>query len=150
MALKIPPLLQLIVALLLIRGVSEILPVVSAAQPVRHLLAELLGGLALAIATAGIVGFHRARTTIDPRYPERSCSLVTGGIYRLSRNPMYLGLVLLLIAYCLYLGSLYALAVVAGFILSMNRLQIEAEERALEASFGDAYRRYKERVRRWL
>ena len=150
MALKFPPLLQFIVSLLFIRLLAEWLPTVDSAETGRYLLASLLMMLAFAIGGAGIASFHQAQTTIDPRYPHRSCSLVTSGIYRLSRNPMYLGLVMLQIAYCLYLGSAFGLLVVAGFVLAMNRLQIGPEERALEESFGDEYRRYKAEVRRWL
>ena len=150
MALKLPPLLQLIISLLLIRLLAGWLPTIDAAESARYLLASLLVMLGFAIGGAGIISFHQAKTTIDPRYPHRSCSLVTDGIYRLSRNPMYVGLVMLQIAYCLYLGSGFGLLVVAGFVLAMNRLQIGPEERALEASFGDDYRRYRARVRRWL
>ena len=150
MALKIPPLLQFIISLLSIRLLAEFLPTMAAAGVGRYLLASLLITLAFAIAIAGIIGFHAAGTTIDPRYPERSEVLVTSGIYRLTRNPMYVALAMLQVAYCLYLGTFFGLLVMTGFILFMNRFQIEAEERALEQSFGDEYRRYKSKVRRWI
>jgi protein-S-isoprenylcysteine O-methyltransferase Ste14 len=113
--------------------------------------------LALPVAAVGflldgIALFHflRRRTTINPLQPESASALVTGGIYRLSRNPMYLGLATLLLAWAIYLGNVAALAGLPCFILYMNRFQIASEERALEARFGAEYFAYRTRVRRWL
>jgi protein-S-isoprenylcysteine O-methyltransferase Ste14 len=99
---------------------------------------------------AGVLSFRRARTTVNPLKPETASALVSSGIYRISRNPMYLGFALFLAAWAVFLASPWALVGVLGFILYMNRLQIAAEERALEALFGAEFDRYKSRVRRWL
>jgi len=150
MALKVPPALQVIICLLLIWLLGKLLPVVNMDVHIRNLLAVTLGGLALAIVVAGINSFRLAGTTVDPRSPQKATALVTNGIYRLTRNPMYLALVLMLAGYCIYLGTVAGLFVVAGFIHYMTTFQIKPEEEALERQFGEAYRDYKARVRRWI
>jgi protein-S-isoprenylcysteine O-methyltransferase Ste14 len=113
--------------------------------------------LAYAVAAVGasldaiaLLHFLRSRTTVNPLKPASATVLVTRSIYRLTRNPMYLGLATLLFAWAIYLGSLAALAGVPLFILYMNRFQIAPEERALEERFGAEYIAYRARVRRWL
>lgn len=150
MALKTPPLLQFIISVLLIWLLSILLPVVQLDAQLRHSLAGTLGGLAFAIAAAGIISFRMAKTTVDPRYPEKATALVTVGIYRLTRNPMYLALTLMLLGYCIYLGTLFGLFIVAGFIRYMTNFQIIPEEDALQRQFGEAYLDYKAVVRRWI
>ncbi|MFL6647317.1 MAG: methyltransferase family protein, partial [Sulfurifustaceae bacterium] len=93
---------------------------------------------------------HRVDTTKDPRHPERATALVTGGIYRITRNPMYLGLALVLVGWGIFLSNVLSLLGVVVFLGYLNRFQIVPEERALEARFGEAYRQYKQTVRRWL
>lgn len=115
--------------------------------------------LALAIAgvlagaffcLAGVVSFRRARTTVNPLRPQNASALVSSGIYRVSRNPMYVGFALFLVALAAVLGSLPALAGVALFVLYITRFQILPEERALRALFGADFEAYCARVRRWL
>ena len=105
------------------------------------------GGL---VAAAGVLQFRRAKTTVNPVSPASSSSLVTGGIYRFSRNPMYLGFLLVLAAWACYLGSAAAALIVPLFVLYMNRFQIEPEERALARLFGQEFDDYRARVRRWI
>ena len=97
-----------------------------------------------------IRAFLIAHTTIDPRTPERSDVLVTSGIYRYSRNPMYLGMALLLAGEALILQHALALFVPMVFVALMTAQQIRAEECALQARFGQAYTDYRSRTRRWL
>jgi protein-S-isoprenylcysteine O-methyltransferase Ste14 len=118
--------------------------------PIPSLLAFPVAAVGVSLDAVALVHFLRSRTTINPLKPESASALVTGGIYRLTRNPMYLGLATLLLAWAFYLGNLAALAGVPVFILYMNRFQIAAEERALEARFGAEYAAYRARVRRWL
>jgi protein-S-isoprenylcysteine O-methyltransferase Ste14 len=75
---------------------------------------------------------------------------VDSGIYRFTRNPMYLGMLLVLTAGAVYLGNLAAFAVLPVFVVCMNRLQICPEERFMQEKFGEAYRDYTARVRRWI
>lgn len=110
-------------------------------------------GIALAggaIALAGDREFKRARTTISPFKPENSTALVTSGIYGITRNPMYVGLTLVLLGWAVFLWSAWALLGPVVFALYINRFQIAPEERILSAKFGDAYKQYTARVRRWL
>jgi len=148
--LKIPPpIVALLVAGAMWKG-SLVLPA-STAPGTFHALAALL--LALAggvVALSGIISFRRAKTTVNPMRPEKTVSLVTGGVYKFTRNPMYLGLLLVLIALAVYLSSVWLLVGPVIFVLYMNRFQIAPEERALLLMFGESYTTYHSRVRRWL
>ena len=98
----------------------------------------------------GVVSFRRAGTTVNPMTPESSSSLVVSGIYKLTRNPMYLGFLLALLGWTIFLSNVPALLCLPAFILYMNRFQIAPEERALAALFGQVFTAYKENTRRWL
>lgn len=118
--------------------------------PGRTVFAIHAAALGLAIEIAAALAFRKAATTVLPWTPERSSALVTSGLYRFSRNPMYLGQALLLTAWVLYLGTWPALAAVPAYVLYLNRFQIGPEERILAAKFGAAYDAYRARVRRWI
>lgn len=94
--------------------------------------------------------FFKARTTPNPMHPERTQQLVTSGLYRYSRNPMYVGMLLMLIGWWLYLGSLSPAMLLPLFIWIINHQQILPEEAALGAKFGEAYKAYCQHVPRWL
>lgn len=116
----------------------------------RLAIAAAFGVAGLAIEATSIAAFVRARTTVNPLAPSRSAKLVVGGLYRFSRNPMYVGMLFLLIAAFFYFGEAANAAFAALFVFLLNALQIKPEEKALEEKFGDEYRAYKARVRRWL
>jgi protein-S-isoprenylcysteine O-methyltransferase Ste14 len=125
--------------------------------PVLNLPMALRMGGALALAAmgacfdlAGIWAFRKAKTTVNPMAPQRSAKLVANGVYRMTRNPMYLGLVLILLGLALYLASPWALLGPLAFAAYITRFQIFPEERALTAHFGAAYTAYCAQVRRWL
>ena len=107
----------------------------------------LVGG---AIALSGNLAFRRARTTPNPFKPQNASSLVTTGIYRVTRNPMYLGLLLVLLGWTAFLCSALPLFGPIAFVAYIQRFQIGPEERALQAKFGATYSEYLARVRRWL
>ncbi len=107
----------------------------------------LAGGL---IAAAGSFAFKRAKTTVNPLKPQKASALVTAGIYRLTRNPMYVGLVLVLVGVAVWLAWLPAVLGPVAFVGYITRFQIHPEERALEAIFGAEFKLYCQRVRRWL
>ncbi len=113
-------------------------------------VAAVFGLAGLASALAGLMAFRRARTTVNPLTPTRASMLVSSGIYRHTRNPMYLGMLLVLAGWGVWLGHALALLMLPLFVLTLNRLQIEAEERALRARFGEAFTQYAARVRRWI
>jgi protein-S-isoprenylcysteine O-methyltransferase Ste14 len=106
--------------------------------------------LGVFFCAAGVVSFKLAKTTVDPLKPDAASSLVRSGIYRFSRNPMYVGFALLLIAWAAYLGYFLSLAGVIAFVFYMNRFQIVPEERALAAKFPAEFAEYRLKVRRWL
>lgn len=106
--------------------------------------------LGIAVCLAGVLSFRRARTTVNPLKPQSASALVNSGIYRHTRNPMYLGFAMMLLAWALFLAWPPALLGVAGFVLYMNHLQIAPEEQALSRLFGEEFARYCAQVRRWL
>ena len=116
-------------------------------QPVVVALLVVLGA---GVDLWALLAFRSARTTVNPLAPGRSSVVVTSGIYRLSRNPMYLGMALLLMAWCVFLGNPLALLSVVLFWGYITRFQILPEERALLAKFGAPYARYLSEVRRWI
>lgn len=118
--------------------------------PARLPMAVLLALAGLALDMSGLIAFHRAKTTLNPRSPERSTSIVRSGPYRFTRNPMYLGLALMLLGFCAYLANPATVVAVAVFIAYITRFQIIPEERLLHAKFGESYAQYKRSVRRWL
>jgi protein-S-isoprenylcysteine O-methyltransferase Ste14 len=150
MELRIPPLVVALIAGAAMVGLSAAAPSLYRDFPGRVPIAALLILAGVAAAAAGVIEFRRARTTVDPRYPESSTSIVTSGIYRLTRNPMYLGFLLWLIALAIFLANPIALAGPMAFVAYMNRFQIRPEERALASRFGSPYESYLSRVRRWL
>ena len=109
-----------------------------------------LAGLGVAVAVAGVVIFRRHGTTIDPTAPGRASALVTSGIYRVTRNPMYLGMALVLLGFAIWTGNLLALALAPVFVVAITRFQIRAEEAALRRLFGGAFDAYAAAVPRWL
>jgi protein-S-isoprenylcysteine O-methyltransferase Ste14 len=110
----------------------------------------LLVAAGLAFDLAGLWAFRHQGTTINPLRPERASSLVTGGVYRVSRNPMYVGLGCLLLAWAVYLGSPWAVLGPVLFVAWITRFQIVPEERVLGRLFGTEFEAYRRRVRRWL
>jgi len=111
------------------------------------LIAALVGGV---FGSLGVLEFWRAKTTANPFHPEQATSVVTTGIYRITRNPMYVGFLFALLGCFLAFGGLSALVGLPAFVLYIARFQIRPEERALQARFGSAYTEYQARVRRWL
>jgi protein-S-isoprenylcysteine O-methyltransferase Ste14 len=96
------------------------------------------------------LAFRRAGTTVNPLRPSATSTLVTHGVYRYTRNPMYLGQAMVLAAAMLLLQNPVALLAVPLFVLYINRWQIIPEERVLSARFPEAYPLFRQRVRRWL
>lgn len=113
------------------------------------IVAGVLGAMLwMALDGRAMLHFRRAGTGMAPTKP--TTALVTSGPYRVTRNPMYLGMAFLYIGLALALGIVWALAVLPAVLLIVDRLVIVREERDLEARFGEQYREYRKRVRRWL
>jgi protein-S-isoprenylcysteine O-methyltransferase Ste14 len=131
-------------------GVSLTTPSLAVPASIRVVAAvtiALAGGI---VSLSGVISFRRARTTVNPMKPETASSLVTTGIYRFTRNPMYVGLLFVLVAWAVFLSTAWAFVGPLVFVLYINRFQIAPEERVLSAMFGTAYSAYKLKVRRWL
>jgi protein-S-isoprenylcysteine O-methyltransferase Ste14 len=112
------------------------------------LVAEVLGLAGAVLIVWAIVAFRRARTSVDPRKP--STTVVTNGPYRFTRNPIYVSLALLTAALALRMNLLGPLLLLPVVLVAVDRLVIAREERYLERKFGEEYRTYKARVRRWI
>jgi protein-S-isoprenylcysteine O-methyltransferase Ste14 len=148
--LKIPP---PIVALLCAAGMWVIAHYTFPyflAPAMRWALVAIYALLGAAFDFAGLLAFRQSKTTIHPMHPENSSTLVTHGIYRITRNPMYCGMASFLLAWAAYLESPLSVLGVMAFVLYITRFQIKPEERMLDKLFGEDFKRYKTQVRRWL
>ena len=147
---KVPPL----VLVLLIAGAmwfaAKQLPSLAFMLPWRHGLAATIFGGGILFLLAGLYEFRKARTTFNPLKPDAASAVVTSGIYRVSRNPMYMGFLLALTGWGVWLSHPLPFLFLPVFVAYMNRFQILPEERALSAKFGREYDVYKHNVRRWL
>ena len=116
----------------------------------RLLMAKILGGVSVAVALVSLIQFFVKKTTVDPRKPNKATVLITKGIYKFSRNPMYFALLVLLLAFGLVLGNAFNTLIAAGFVAYMNRFQVVPEERMLLDKFGKEYKDYLILTRRWF
>lgn len=150
MALRIPPPLWALVIGVLMWVLARAMPDLLVAWRGLDVIAIGLAATGLGIEALCVMAFLRRRTTISPLRPDRSAALVTEGLYAMTRNPMYLGMAMLLTGWALWLGHPLALFGPAVFVLVLTELQIKPEERALEEIFGEEFRAYRDRVPRWL
>lgn len=148
--LKIPPVVVFLFVGVGMWFVAVSLPVADIAIPGSGSIAIVMLAAGGAVAVPAVLRFRRHDTTVHPNRPEKTSTIVTTGIYRYTRNPMYLGLACLLTAWALWLGNIAALAGVPLFIAYMTRFQIKPEEGALRELFGDSYVEYTTTVRRWI
>jgi protein-S-isoprenylcysteine O-methyltransferase Ste14 len=148
--LKVPPPVVALLAAAAMWAISLATPVAALPAPIRVAAAFAIALAGIGVAISGVIGFRRAKTTVNPLKPETTTSLVTSGVYRFTRNPMYAGLAMTLLALAVFLSSPLALLGPLGFILYITRFQIVPEERVLAAMFGADYSAYRAKVRRWL
>lgn len=123
---------------------------VLSSNPLWIALSAAIAVAGLTFVVAGAVAFRRARTTFNPLQPETSSSLVCSGIYSITRNPMYVGFVLVLVAWAVFLSSPFALIGPLAFAVYITWFQIVPEERVLSQKFGADYISYQEKVPRWI
>ena len=150
MELKIIPVFQVIIALALMTLLQYLLPDFVFRSSLSTGLAIMMLALAVIIGFFAIYSFRKHNTTVNPTTPEETSQVVDSGIYQFSRNPMYLAMLLALMAYACYLKNPLNVAVCLAFIWYISKFQITPEERMLTKLFGQDYRDYKKRVRRWL
>lgn len=148
--MRISPPAFTVICLLVIGVLSHLLSGPILEFPGQILIASTiaLGGLLLVLVS--IRGFYQAKTTVLPQEMEQSSALVTGGFYKISRNPMYLGMAAIIGGFGLALGTWVTLPVLAVFVMVITAYQIIPEERALQQHFGDEFEHYKKKVRRWI
>ena len=149
--LKIPPLVTLLIAAVLAwfaaRWTSTPLDFV---LPEKNLLFSAVAVLGVAVTAYAVIMFRRERTTVNPVEPSNASALVTSGVFRFTRNPMYVGMLLVLSGWVVYLGSATGFLSIVFFITYMTRFQIRPEEKILTEVFGQPYSDYCSNVRRWL
>jgi protein-S-isoprenylcysteine O-methyltransferase Ste14 len=147
--LKVPP-LALVFLFGALMWLASAYSAFTLALPWHSMFALIFCSVGFAIVLAGVFAFRQAKTTVNPLKPETATAMVTSGIYRFTRNPMYLGFLLVLAGWGMYLSNLLAVALLPLFVLYMNRFQIVPEERALCAKFSHVFTAYTCSVRRWL
>ncbi len=125
-------------------------PALAFGTSTRYAVAIALVAVALAFDLAGLLAFRASKTTLNPLSPERASKLVTGGVYRITRNPMYVGMCFMLLAWAVYLSAAPPFLGPVVFVLYITRFQVLPEERVLQRLFGEQYTQYTARVRRWL
>ncbi|HHX8563016.1 isoprenylcysteine carboxylmethyltransferase family protein [Vibrio sp. RM-44-3] len=148
--LKVPPVAVFLLVILLMYGLTVLVPSLNISVPFVEVV---VGGLTLLSGYMGIAGvyeFHKVKTTVNPVKPDTASSVVRTGVFSFSRNPMYMALLLLIIAIGLWWQHLTVVLCSVVFVSYMNRFQIKPEERVLERLFGEEYVDYKNHVRRWI
>ena len=148
--LRIPPLVLVLAAGLAMWLLRDAAPAAQLSFEGQRLAALTLAGAGVSFCVAGVLSFRAASTTTNPMAPGQTSSLVTRGVYRISRNPMYVGFVLLLAGWGVYLGNALAFVVLGAFVAYLTRFQIVPEERTLKGMFEGSYDTYCREVRRWI
>jgi len=146
----IPPPIILVFFIGIVLGLDAFSPFDLLLGQSSFVVAITFGGVGALISVLGVLQFRQQQTTINPHTIDKASALVTGGIYRFTRNPMYLGMLMVLIGVVCFSKDAMGLLAIAGFIVSLNRLQIVPEERALREMFGAAFDAYCVRTRRWI
>ena len=145
---KIPPLIIVVFFLVLIFFLKNLLEVFTFSYQIYISFFFLC--LAVSFFLTGIIEFRKHKTTLNPLMPEESTTLLTTGIFKFSRNPIYLSLLNLLIAFSIYLGSFLGLIITPLFVVYINLFQIKPEEKAMFKLYGKEFENYCSNVRRWI
>ncbi|MEM7292618.1 MAG: isoprenylcysteine carboxylmethyltransferase family protein [Pseudomonadota bacterium] len=149
LALKVPPPIYLLSFGALMWVLCHSAPLYQWAIPTRN-LGFLIVAVGFLLDVTAVVVFFRERTTVSPLQPEKTAVLITNGPYRFSRNPMYAGMFIMLTGWSLSLQCVSSVIALPLFVLLINKMQIEPEERVLNDKFGETYERYCQQVRRWV
>lgn len=148
--LKIPPAMLVLLFAVVMWFVSSMSPWAVIQIPGKECVAGALWIMSFALIIVAATEFISAKTTANPLTPELATSIVTTGVYRLSRNPMYVGFLLMLAAGGVFLANVLSVLLLPLFVVYLNRFQIIPEENSLLAKFGNDYARYLKSVRRWV
>jgi len=148
--LKLPPVLVGAVVFALQWMMAEMVPAWNLSIPMGRFFAIFFVALGLCVALYGVISFRLASTTVNPHTPHKTSALVCSGLYSRTRNPMYLGMALVLSGWAVYLANPLSLGGIPLFIAYMNAFQIEPEERHLMERFPDEFDSYRAKTRRWI
>jgi len=143
---RVPPLGWVAVGLL----TQKLLPGGRRPSRTSRGLAGVIAVWILGLLAWSVTAFRRHETTVDPLAPERASRLVSDGPFQVTRNPMYVAMAGVLVAHAIARRSPAGFIPAAGFILLINKVQVEAEERAMAANFGTEWDRYVATTPRWL
>lgn len=147
---RIPPPLVAAAAALAMWLIARSVPEMTIPFARRVQVTAALAIIGVVTVVIGALQFHQARTTLTPLNPGAASALVVSGIYRYTRNPMYLGMAIVLLSWAIYLSHPLAMLGVAAFVAYIHRFQIIPEEKALRALFPGSFEAYARRVRRWI
>lgn len=150
MELKVPPAFQVLFFGFLMWLIKKLTQHTHFDFEYQKELSWIVFSIGILLGLISIYSFRKARTSVDPLHPAKASNLVVRGLYKYTRNPMYLALLFVLLAFLIRLGSLYNFLVIALYILFITEFQIKPEETALTKLFGDQYLDYKSKVRRWI
>jgi protein-S-isoprenylcysteine O-methyltransferase Ste14 len=150
MELKVIPVIQVLIAVMLMVTFTKLSPELKVDWPAQSLVALFLLSVAVFVGISAIISFKKHKTTVNPTKPETSSTVVSSGIYSISRNPMYLAMLISLISLAYYLQHFATLPIILIFISYMTRFQIIPEEKMLTKIFGQQYVDYQKKVRRWF
>ncbi len=131
-------------------GIASVWPAFILSFPYQSVVAYSLIAVGLTIDLVAVLAFRKARTTVTPLAPEKASSLVVDGLYRFTRNPMYLGMLFILTGIAALLGSPANVLILLAFVTYITEFQIKPEETRLEDIFGMEFQQYRQQVRRWL
>jgi protein-S-isoprenylcysteine O-methyltransferase Ste14 len=148
--LKIPPLVVLVAFGMVAFALSLVIPSMTFTLAHSTVIAGAIAIAGIGVALAGVIAFHRSGTTVNPTTPEKSLVVVSTGIYRFTRNPMYLGFALVFAGLATYLSNAASLLMLPLFIGYLTKFQIKPEERVLLAKFGAPLHEYMATLRRWI
>lgn len=150
MNFRLLPIIYVLLFAVLMFCITQVVPLLTWSFAGQIYLAATLFALGVIIIILGAIQFWQVGTTVNPGHPEDTTKLVVSGLYRWSRNPMYLGFLFILISWAVYLGSLAAMMFLPGFVWIITRVYILSEEQVLADKFGETFRSYQSRVRRWI
>ena len=145
---RMMPTTYLLIAILAMLAIHFLVPAAIIIPPLWNLLGIIPLTVGVMINLMADGAFHKAHTTVKPF--EESLALVTDGVFRMSRNPMYLGFALILIGIAILLRSLSPYVIILVFVIWIQRMFITVEERMLAEKFGEEWQAYKQSTRRWL
>ena len=148
--LKIPPPVYALSLAITMWLLNQYLPLLRFIESPWNNLGIAIIVMAIISDSSSLFLFFKKRTTVNPMKPSNTQGLVTTGLYKITRNPMYVGLLVILFGYGIWLGSLTPFLILPAFYWLITNMQIKPEERVLEEKFGQEYLDYKSKVKRWL